>query len=138
MAEGGTVDDMKAPRRRRPQRRVRDRSYAPGTFAELANAATYVGCAEHKTYPSEAGPPRWRGSTASKCDPHLHTDFATLTEWVREAIRSGQIGGPELGYPKYIWIERDGVWYEGRQVTPGRGDYKGYAVGADESPPPGF
>lgn len=101
---------------------------------ELASRATYVGSAEHKTYPSFAGPPK-RRADASKCDPSFqHAE--TLTEWLRDAIVRRQFGAPwEGGFPRYVWYRNEGAWYEGRLVNRQRGDYKGYPVQDSEVPP---
>ena len=59
----------------------------------MARAARYVGSAEHKDYPSPAGPPRLRAD-ATKCDPELHGDFQVLGGWLQVAIVAGNVGGP--------------------------------------------
>ena len=100
----------------------------------MARRATYVGSAEHKTYPSPAGQPRPRAD-ASKCDPKLHGNFAELTQWLREGIRAGTVGAPWEGdFPRHVWCEKDGVWYEGRLVNREQGTYKGYELKPSELP----
>jgi hypothetical protein len=100
----------------------------------LASRVSYVGSAEHKTYPSQAGQPRPRAD-ATKCDPDLHGDFDRLTDWLRAAVRAGAVGAPWEGdFPRYIWVRQDGVCYEGRLVNRGQGTYKGYEISEDRWP----
>lgn len=124
---------MRTPSRRRPRRRSR---FVPPEvdLRSLADRASYVGSGEHKSYPSPAGPPKLR-SDASQCDPVLHGDFETLTVWLRDAIAGGKTGAPWEGeFPRYAWVEREGVWYEARLVNRTAGTYKGYPLLAAERP----
>jgi hypothetical protein len=124
---------MRAPHRRRPLRREIDTSHS-ADLEDVAGRVKYIGSAEHKTYPSPAGPPSLRAD-ATKCDPALHGDFEVLAGWLREAIRRGCVGAPwEGGFPRYAWARQDGVWYEGRLVNSGLGQYKGYALDNGEVP----
>lgn len=124
---------MRSPGRRRPPRREIDVNPLVD-LERIAAEATYVGSAEHKSYPSPAGPPRLR-IDATKCDPQLHGDFNLLTAWLRLAIRRGCVGAPWEGdYPRWVWGRQNGTWYEARQVVPGRGQYKGYALLEEEAP----
>lgn len=96
----------------------------------VAAQARYVGSPEHKTYPSFAGPARPRAD-ASKCDPSLRQD--ELTAWLQDAIREGFFGGPwEQSFPRYVWAERQGAFYEARLTNAASGDYKGYPLTANE------
>lgn len=100
---------------------------------KLASTASYVGSVEHKTQPSFAGPPAPRPD-ASKCDPQLGNQD-TLTSWLREALEDGNIGAPWEGdYPRYVWHKVGDIVYEGRLVNQEQGQYKGYALRADEWP----
>lgn len=101
----------------------------------LASRVRYVGSAEHKTYPSPAGKaPRLRAD-ATKCDPKLHGDFEALTEWLREGVTKGQVAAPWEGdFPRYVWVSRDGSWYEARLVNREQGTYKGWEIPEDELP----
>jgi hypothetical protein len=122
---------------RSPGRRVRRRAINHPDGVDLdtvAESATYVGSAEHKTYRSSAGAPRPRAD-ATKCDPELHGEFSTLNAWLQEAIRAGRVGGVWEGrYPRYAWIEKDGRYYEARLVNADQGQYKGYEISRDEFP----
>jgi hypothetical protein len=124
---------MRAPHRRRPLRREVD-LFHTADLEDVARRVLYVGSAEHKTYQSPAGQARPRAD-ATKCDPALHGSFDLLTGWLRAAIRRGCVGAPwEGGFPRYAWIRQDAVWYEGRLVNSGLGQYKGYALADDEVP----
>lgn len=101
----------------------------------LAASVEYVGSIEHKNYPSFAGPPRLRAD-ASPCDPELG-DERELTSWIQDAIRSNFFSEEtQGGFPKYVWCERDGIWYEARIVNRDQGQYKGYPISASERPIP--
>ena len=122
---------MRAPKRRRPPRRAV--GVPTGVNVEqVAACVTYVGSSEHKSFPSFAGPPAYRGADASKCDPSIN-DASVVTEWLRKAIRAGNTsqtwGG---GFPRYVWGRVDGVPYEARLVNEVQGTYKGYPLEADE------
>ena len=125
---------MRAHRRRRPQRRA-IASAPPGADVEAAaNGAEYVGSAEHKSYPSPAGPPRLRHNDATRCPPELR-DFDRLTGWLREAITRGQVDGTwEDGFPRYVWHVEAGECWEARHTRAGPGQYKAYRLEADQWP----
>jgi hypothetical protein len=124
---------MRAPKRRRPQRREFASPPADVDLEALAERAEYVGSGEHKSYPSFAGPPKLR-ATATRCDPSL-ADQDELTGWLRDGIRKGQVGTLWEGdFPRYVWVSRQGTWYEGRLVNPGLGQYKGYALTEEQHP----
>jgi hypothetical protein len=106
-------------------------------LAAVAGRTEYVGSAEHKSYPSPAGPPRLRAD-ASRCEPSLHGNFEELTVWLRAAIIAGDVGAPWEGdFPRYAWIRRDGVLFEGRLVNSEAGWYKGYQL-LESQVPDGF
>jgi hypothetical protein len=94
---------------------------------------TYVGSAEHKSYPSPAGHPALR-SDASRCDPR-YTDFQTITEILREAIRRRCVSEIFEGeFPKYVWGWLDGQLYEARLINRMAGSYKAYPLEEIEKP----
>jgi hypothetical protein len=72
---------------------------------------------------------------ATKCDPAL-SDPAELTEWLREAIRNGYVGGvwEEGQFPRYVWCRKGEVVYQARAVNAELGTYKGWQIGPDEVP----
>jgi hypothetical protein len=122
---------MRAPKRHRPLRRVPAVVGPDVNLKELASRVRYVGSAEHKRYPSFAGPPQPRAD-ASKCDPSI-TDANVVTTWLRDAVEAGRIGEPWEGdFPRYVWAEVDGMHYEGRLVNREQGTYKGYPLSEEE------
>jgi hypothetical protein len=124
---------MRSPQRKRPMRR--EIIAAPEGIAldELASRVRYVGSSEHKSFPSFAGPPKMRAD-ATKCDPHL-TDPEEITAWLRGGVEAGHIGAPWEGdFPRYVWAQVQGIYYEARLVNRGSGGYKGWSVEASEFP----
>lgn len=80
---------MRAPNRRRPQRR--QIHVPPGTdLNHLANLVRYVGSPEHKDFPSFAGQPRLRADAT--CCPRDITDQNLVNQWLRAAVRRGVVG----------------------------------------------
>jgi hypothetical protein len=100
----------------------------------LAERCRYIGSPEHKSSPSFAGPPKLRQADATKCDPALKDSAELLTQWLRSAVRAGQIGAWQGQFPKYAWYRVEGQCYEARLTNPGNGDYKGYALTDAECP----
>ena len=121
-------------RHRRPRQRViaswpKDKPAPAG----VADRTSYVGSAEHKTYPSPAGHPSLR-SDASRCDPR-YTDFEQITQALREGIRRRCTSAIFDGdFPKYVWGWLDGQLYEARLVNRQQGTYKGYPLEEVETP----
>lgn len=105
----------------------------PGsTWLWLPIASRMLAAAEHKTFPSFAGPFNPRAD-ASKCDPKL-ANPDELTQWLRDAIRAGHTGELWEGdFPRYTWCRRSGITYEGRLTNPELGEYKGYPLEPDEN-----
>jgi hypothetical protein len=99
----------------------------------IAQRATYVGSAEHKTTKSFAGPPSPRND-ATKCDPSLASQQEEVTLWLRSAIQRGNVSEFSGDFPKYVWIEVEGQLYEGRLVNHIQGQYKGYPCFPHEKP----
>ncbi len=124
---------MRTPKRRRPRRRAFAAAPAGVDLSELAGRVSYVGSAEHKSFPSFAGRPQLRAD-ASKCSPDL-ADPAELTRWLQEALSSGHVGDPWEGdFPRYVWCRREADTYEARLVNREQGHYKGYPLSFDEWP----
>lgn len=124
---------MRAPRRRRPRRRV---IQAPPEvdLRSVADRVTYVGSPEHKDFPSFAGAPRLRQRDASPC-PRSIRDPEVVCEWLRDAIRRGATAAPwEGGYPRYVWYKHGETVFEGRLVNRGNGEYKGFPLRRSEWP----
>ena len=126
---------MRTPGRHRPEPRVLCREIPPGVdLKSLAKTATYVGSPEHKTYPSESGPPRLRRD-ASRCDPSFRERVGEIQETLRESIEEGRVGAPWSNrFPQYVWGYIDGVCYEARSVNSASGTYKAYPLQEEEIP----
>ena len=82
-----------------------------------------MGSAEHKTYPSPAGPPALR-SDATPCDPQI--SFEEVEGALKEAIRRSCVSANfEQGFPKYVWGWLRGQLHEARHISGPGGGYKG-------------
>ncbi len=103
------------------------------TSAEsVARKARYVGSAEHKGYPSAAGPPALR-SDATPCDPGISS--ADIGSALAEGIRRGCVSAlTEQGFPKYVWGWLGDDLYEARHINGPAGTYKGYRIEESERP----
>jgi hypothetical protein len=125
---------MRAPKRKRPQRRTVKTDISRTVLDELAMHVRYVGSPEHKDIPSFAGSPRPR-SDASICDRALAQDRKKVQNWLVQAISNGQVGEIWEGkYPRYVWYQDGTVLYEGRLVNREQGEYKGYPLSDEEWP----
>ena len=127
---------MRAPQRRRPQKRVTD---APSDvdLDEVASRTMYVGSPEHSSIPGLGLPRRWRPD-ATRCPPEI-TDKELVLEWLRSAIRRGAVSeywepNQQIGFPRYVWHKEGDTVYEARLVNRGDGSYKGYPITDDEWP----
>ncbi len=117
-------------------RRKRPRAIGVWTSDEplesVARKARYVGSAEHKPYPSPAGPPALR-SDATPCDPAI--DLANVQAALAEAIRRGCVSATvEQGFPRYVWGWLEGALFEARHINGPAGTYKGYRITDAERP----
>jgi len=98
----------------------------------VAERVRYVGSCEHKSGPSDAGPPRLR-KDASRCESGM--DFEPIQDVLREAIlRRCTSSAFRGGFPKYVWGWMGGTLFEGRLVNRGNGSYKGYPLDPIEYP----
>ena len=125
---------MRAPKRKRPL--VRKIVNVPdGVDLDLvASQAVYVGSPEHKNIPSFAGPPKLRAD-ASCCPRDLATKQDLVTEWLKEGINSGAVGGCWEGtFPRYVWFMYEDTVFEARLVNREAGWYKGYPLNRSEWP----
>lgn len=104
-----------------------------GESAEsVARKVRYVGSAEHKAYPSAAGPPALR-SDATPCDPGI--SIADIASALVAGIRRGCVSAAtEQGFPKYVWGWLGGDLYEARHINGPAGTYKGYRIEESERP----
>ncbi len=91
-----------------------------------------MGSAEHKNYPSSAGPPALR-SDATPCDPQI--SFKEIGEVLELAIRRRCVSSTfERGFPKYVWGWLREQLYEARHINGPAGTYKGYPIEEVEYP----
>jgi hypothetical protein len=98
----------------------------------IADKVTYVISPEHKDYLTIAGPGRLR-SDASACPRGL--DFEAVVEWLRNAVRNGDVSADFEGeFPRYVWARVGGRVYEARLSNSGLGAYKGYPIQDFEAP----
>ena len=121
---------MKRPRFQRNNVKVRRVREVPlgVDLAEVADSCCYVGSPYHKDRPSFAGMPHSRRPDASICPRHLATRRQLVQGWLREAIRSGQVGAWTGGYPKYVSFRDGEIVYEAQQGSPGSAEYHGYPL----------
>lgn len=125
---------MRAAKRKRE--RVRTFTHPPEgvILDDVAQKVVYVGSCEYKNTPSFAGQPRPRAD-ASICDASYRDKQSGLTEVLKECIRNGSVGAPWEGcFPRYVWGQLDGQYYEARLVNKELGEYKGYPLDEDEMP----
>ena len=129
----------------RKPRQITIRPRTTDELAELAELATYVGSPEHKARHWWGGLPEGRQlpggrvgrrgkQTTTICPLYRRSDQVLATEWVRNAIRSGQCRfyQADQKFPKMIWYEADGVLWIGSRVTDGLGEYKGWPGDKEE------
>ena len=120
------MDKQEKPYKRRKIHRIARVSELPKDLAQISIKASYVGSAEHKSYPSEAGPAQLR-SDATKCE-HF-ADFKGLTEQLRASIKDGIVSEIfESGFPKYVWGKMNNKIYEARHIGAPAGRYKGWSI----------
>ena len=135
LASNGRSGDERHMRHKRMKRRAIG-SWMAGESAEsVARKARYVGSAEHKGYPSAAGPPALR-SDATPCDPGISS--ADIGSAPAEGIRRGCVSAlTEQGFPsfpKYVWGWLGDDLYEARHINGPAGTYKGYRIEESERP----
>ena len=65
---------------------------------------------------------------------HLLAERDRATDWVRSAIRSGQcrFSPSDQNFPKRIWYEDDGQFWQGLKVNDGLGEYKGWPISKEK------
>jgi len=124
---------MRSPKRKRNLNRRVSPAPVGKEPGKAAQNAIYVGSPEHKTGQSFAGQPRPR-SDASVCDPLLNREQKQITNWLRSAIKAGNVGAYWEGdFPRYVWYRDGDTVYEGRLVNCGKGEYKGYPLNQEEA-----
>ena len=120
---------MNKPSRQRGNPKAR-KIVAPPLGTDLACVAAscrYVGSPYHKDGPSSAGTPR-RRPDASICPSTLADKQPDIEQWLRQAVRAGQVGPWDGGFPRYVWHREGDTIFEARQGSPGSGEYHGYPL----------
>lgn len=96
-------------------------------MAVVAAGCRYVGSPYHKDALGFAGMPR-RRPNASLCPEDLVNRRELVETWLRDAVRSGNVGGWDGGFPRYVWHREGKIVFEARQGSPGSGEYHGYPL----------
>ena len=125
---------MRKPRRQRSNHKHR-KVQPPPPCVDLqlvARTSRYVGSVYHKDTPSLAGPMPNPRSDASLCPRCLANQQRLVETWLRAGISNGHTGAWRDGYPQYVWYRHGGTVYEGRQGSPGSGEYHGYPLQPEE------
>ncbi len=98
----------------------------------VAERAVYVGSPHHKDCPSfvtDAPAPR---ADASICPRDLAWRREDIQQWLREAIRKGNVGTWQRDFPEYVWHKVGDITYEARLMRNETGEYKGHPLERDE------
>lgn len=121
---------MRKPRFQRHNPKARKISAPPRgvDLAEVAESCRYVGSPYHKDRPSFVGTTYRRRPDASMCPRYLADCRERVECWLREAIKAGQVGSWEGGFPRYVWHREGDMVFEARQGAPGSGEYHGYPL----------
>lgn len=123
---------MRAPRRKNPRKDDRLVAGPDTDLPAMAEEADYIISTEHKDYLTSAGPGNLR-SDATRCPRGL--DFDTVRDWLKDAIRSGDVSALIDGdYSRYAWKRVETQVYEARLSNSGLGQYKGYPIEDHEAP----
>jgi hypothetical protein len=101
--------DMRSPGRKRPRKSDRLIPGPEHDLERMAEEASYIISTEHKAYYTSAGPGRLR-SDASACPKELRVD--QVTDWLKEAIRGGDVSADVDLFPRYVWTRIERQVYE--------------------------
>lgn len=121
---------MRKPKRQRDNPKARKVvAHPPGTdLAQVAGASHYVGSPYHKDRPGFAGVPNGRRPDASICPGDLAKERDRIEGWLRDAVRAGNTGVWDRGFPRYLWHREGDTVFEARENSPGSGCYHGYPL----------
>ena len=95
-------------------------------LAEVAESCRYVGSPYHKDRPSFAGTSHRRRPDANICPPDLANSRDRVERWLQDAVRAGQVGKWEHGFPRYVWHREGDTVFEARHGS--SGEYHGYPL----------
>lgn len=101
-------------------------------LSHVAESCLYCGSPYHKDRPGFAGMPV-RRPDASICPSDLADRRDRVEQWLRAAVRSGQTGTWERGYPRYVWHREGDIVFEAKQGSPGSGHYHGYPLDSGQT-----
>ncbi len=95
----------------------------------VAKKCRYVGSPYHRTIQIKGRrrPENRPGKTP--CPMDLQKNQARVEEWLRNAIRRGNFGKFDQGFPRVVWHEEDGRLLEARQSGRGSCEYLGFPLG---------
>lgn len=115
-------------RRNRP--RVREVSPPPpGVDLEaVAEKCRYVGSPYHRTIRIKGKTPPQNRPGKTPCPKDLQKNQDLVEEWLRDAIRRGNFGEFDQGFPRVVWHEEDGRLFEARSSGRGSCEYHGYPL----------
>lgn len=121
---------MRKPRHQRNNPKARRVVPPPDgiNLVEVAESCRYVGSTYHKYGRSFAGTSHRRRPDASICPRHLNDRRNLVERWLKDAIRAGQVGAWDRGFPRHVWHREDEMVFEARQGAPGSGEYHGYPL----------
>ena len=97
-------------------------------LVEVAESCRYVGSRYHKLGRGFTGTSGRRRPDASICPGDLNDRQDLVERWLRDAVKAGQIGAWERGFPRYVWHREGDMVFEARQGSSGSGEYHGYPL----------
>lgn len=136
----GGVSMHSMPRRPSHQRKIKQGQFVDWLDHaplpdEVAQRADLRGNTEHKTYPSQFGPPAIF-SDKTKCDRYRNEDWPRLVEALRLAIQSRSVGIFRGDFPSRAWVWINGVLHEARLENQELGHYHGFPLDPPDYPLP--
>ena len=94
----------------------------------VANKCRYVGSPYHRTIRVNGIRPENRlGKPPCPKEIQVYQDL--VEGWLRSAIRQGNFGKFDRGFPRVVWHEEDGKLFEARQSGRGSCEYHGFPLG---------
>lgn len=94
----------------------------------VAIQCRYVGSPYHKIIRVRGINPENRpGKTP--CPQNLQRNLDLVQQWLQNAVRLGNFGEFDHGFPRVVWHEEDGILFEARQSGRGSCEYHGFPLG---------
>jgi len=94
----------------------------------VAAKCRYAGSPYHRTMPDAFGNRPVHHPGKSKCPEELQRNPSRVTQWLRKAIRQGQFGEFDNGYPVLVWYKHGDHVFEARLHNRESGEYHGYPL----------